>query len=778
MSKRVTAVRHKSPNRLSKRSASKRQKTNPRSPKATAPLKAKTPPAKTALAKKTASPGKKNKKVGRTKASTAKASRVAATAAQRKKASVLKNRTIRPVKPTKKALSDKRSRGGVVAKLKLAPAAKKASAVKKVLSTSLRPNARGSTDEPLTPRSIAPPVIRESVQQPKIRVRSPGKITVRAAYVSPAQRVLEAQQAAQLRSRRIQAPKEDPSSRVDSAPASEVTVQADNATVSSEPRTSAAFVRRGRLGPRDPNSSPGSEPLASSTNTPGSFDREWKLIDSSAQRASVKLERDLVQSWLEPWLAGKDTLALIQSATNSGDAYFIATAALARKTLLIERSESIASEIAAHWTRLGLNVYALQGSDDERKSILSRFNSASSGTLVVPLAAFDDDALVTKLQQTKVTGLVAEEAQRVSELSFDFDVAYDRMPNIITRLGRPPTLAVLRSAPPSVRTDLPHRLGLRSPQRVDLQPLPDTIALEVPVVDIPHRGGTLLERIGQAAQPITVLCSAPEEVDEVLEVLGRAAIPARASRALSGMGRSPVTPPVTGSSQVVTVGVSGLPSNRDPAPRTLIHYHAPSSLEQYSRDLGRLDTSAGNTSAIVLAALEDEPPMRQWLDRQRPRPEDLMQVATVLNQHAGPGKMALVDTLSASVGVGRARLESLLSLLASAGWVEHKLDWVRVPETCTDLLDRARALAARLRSLRERDHQRMRSVSAYVIGRNCRHESMRRHFGTAAQRPCGLCDNCRTKAAHTAAADSAPQAEGAEPSAPAVDWEQPNTASD
>jgi superfamily II DNA helicase RecQ len=120
----------------------------------------------------------------------------------------------------------------------------------------------------------------------------------------------------------------------------------------------------------------------------------------------------------------------------------------------------------------------------------------------------------------------------------------------------------------------------------------------------------------------------------------------------------------------------------------------------------------------------------------------------------------------------------LLSLLASAGWVEHKLDWVRVPETCTDLLDRARALAARLRSLRERDHQRMRSVSAYVIGRNCRHESMRRHFGTAAQRPCGLCDNCRTKAAHTAAADSAPQAEGAEPSAPAVDWEQPNTASD
>ncbi len=361
----------------------------------------------------------------------------------------------------------------------------------------------------------------------------------------------------------------------------------------------------------------------------------------------------------------------------------------------------------------------------------------------------------------------------MSELSFDFDVAYDRLPNVITRLGRPPTLAVLRSAPPSVRTDLPHRLGLRSPQRVDLQPLPETIALEVPVVDIPHRGGTLLERIGQATHPIMVLCSATEEVDEILEVLTRASAPARASWALSGLGRAPVTPPVTSGAQFITVGISGMPSSRDPSPRTIIHYHAPSSLEQYSRDLGRLDTSAGNTTAIVLAALEDEPPMRQWLDRQRPRSEDLMQVATLLNQHAGPGKMALVDTLAASVGVNRARLESLLSLLASAGWVEHKLDWVRVRDTCTDLLDRARTLAARLRSLRERDHQRMRSVSAYVIGRNCRHESMRRHFGTAAQRPCGLCDNCRTKAAHTAANDTPSQPDVSEPST--TTWEQPSS---
>ena len=765
MSKRVTVVRHKPTNKVSKRPASSKQSTKQRLPKKSAAPRPKKSPTKKVASAST-------KKVARAKATKSKSKIKRVAAPPRKKVATPKKAAVKASKIKKGSAPAKKKLPSLQPPARARKAGKQLPATGKNSSrTSRAPNPKSSL-APLTPRSIAPPAVAEPIRPAKLRVRSAGKVVVRAAYISPAQRVLEAQLAAQTRSRRIQQPKAETPSQPEPTPALELTTSTEAAAISSEPRTSAAFVRRGRLGPRDPNSGPGSEPMPSSAVGTGSFDKEWKLIAATAKKASIQLDRELVQGWIEPWHNGKDTLALIQSAIDSSDAYFVSTEALERKTMLIQRSESVASEIATHWTRLGLSVCALVGTTEERKSILTRFASASFGTLVVPLEAFDDSTLATDLQQLKINGLVAEEAQRVSELSFDFDVAYDRIPNIVTRLGRPPTLAILRSAPPSVRTDLPHRLGLRSPQRVDLQPLPETIALEVPVVDIPHRGGTLLERVGQSAHPIMVLCSAPEEVDEILEIFARASIPARPSWALSGMGRAPVTPPITGNNQAIVVGVSGLPSRRDTAPRTLIHYHAPSSLEQYSRDLGRLDTAAGNTSAIVLAALEDEPPMRQWLDRQRPRPEDLMQVATVLNQHAGPGKMALVDTLSASVGVSRARLESLLALLANAGWVEHKLDWVRVPETCTDLLDRARSLAARLRSLRERDHQRMRSVSAYVIGRNCRHESMRRHFGTAAQRPCGLCDNCRTKASHTAANGIPAPTEPGEASSPVVDWEQ------
>ena len=594
---------------------------------------------------------------------------------------------------------------------------------------------------------------------PKVRSRNAQKAAARGAYISPAQRVLEAQQAVQGRIRRAQMQREETERKTEPSAASEPQSRPDSDATSSEMRPSTAFVRRGRLSPRDPNSSPLSEPGAATVVAPGSFDLEWRKIERVARQISVPLQRDLVQGWLEPWLNGKDTLALIQSALDSGTPYFVATQAMERKTLLIERSQNEAIEIAQRFTRLGLNVWALTGSEVERKETIAHFASAQAGTLVVPLSLFDDDDVMVELQQLKFTGLVAEEAQRISELSFDFDIAYDRIPNVVNRLGRLPTLAILRSAPPSVRTDLPHRLGLRNAQRVDLQPLPDTIALEVPVVDVPHRGGTLLERLSQASPPVMVLCSAPEEVDEVVEVLGRASANFRGSAALAAVGMGHIAPSTRSTGPAVTVGISGMPSSRDPLPKTIIHYRAPTSLEQYARDLGRLDATQADASAIVLASTEDEANLRQWLERQRPRPEELIQVATLVSQHAGPGKMALVDTLIASSGIGRTRLESLLSILGSAGWVEHKVDWVRIPEHCTDLPDRARALAARLKSLRERDHQRMRSVSAYVIGRNCRHESMRRHFGTAAQRPCGVCDNCRTKATHAAANGGAPPSE-------------------
>jgi len=431
MSKRVTAVRRKSTTRIPNRAAPGKKKVSKR--KAGAAAAAKKPAARKP---KAAAP---KKKAVRKKVAAGKKKPAVAASARRK--ATPKRAPAKPAKVAKKVAAAARPRVALVEKQKTARGIAKAKVVAKVVAS--RHDRRSvPSSAPATPRSVTPPPVSAPVQPAKMRVKVPVKIAVRAAYVSPAQRVLEAQAAAQSRARRIQATKEESQARQEPSPASEVVVPAaDNGTASSEPRTSAAFVRRGRLGPRDLATNPGSEPQSSAMGTPEAFDREWKLIQATAQKASIKLERELVQGWLEPWLSGKDTLALVRSATKSTDAYFVAAEALARKFIVIQRTANIASEIATRFGRLGFNVFAVSASGSDRASTLGRFASATAGVLVVALDAFDDDSLVTELQQLKVNGLVAEEAQRVSELSFDFNVAYDRVPTIITRLGRPPTQA-------------------------------------------------------------------------------------------------------------------------------------------------------------------------------------------------------------------------------------------------------------------------------------------------------------------------------------------------
>jgi superfamily II DNA helicase RecQ len=178
--------------------------------------------------------------------------------------------------------------------------------------------------------------------------------------------------------------------------------------------------------------------------------------------------------------------------------------------------------------------------------------------------------------------------------------------------------------------------------------------------------------------------------------------------------------------------------------RTLVHFRSPPSLEQYCRDLGWVVHTSEPAKSVVFVSSDDEAMVKGTLERQRPRAEDLVGIAGVLVRQGGNSSTVLLDSLCPAVGMNRARVESLVGIFARTGWVDHAQDWSRLRPDCPDLVDRARGLGARLKTAKERDAQRLRSVFAYVVSRGCRQESLRRHFGTAGSRPCGLCDACIT----------------------------------
>ncbi|HEY5956685.1 MAG TPA: RecQ family zinc-binding domain-containing protein, partial [Polyangiaceae bacterium] len=312
----------------------------------------------------------------------------------------------------------------------------------------------------------------------------------------------------------------------------------------------------------------------------------------------------------------------------------------------------------------------------------------------------------------------------------------ERLADLAPRLGRPPTLALVRAVPPSVRSDLPHRLGLRNPLRVDLPPVRDALALEVVSTDQGRRLAQVTELLHSVARPTVVLGYSMADVNDVLNSLGNAGIEARRFEQTTRWLVQDLQEPVV---WVVPTGRVATPLQ---FAHTLVHFRSPPSLEQYCRDLGWVDHSNGNPRSIMFVSSDDEAMVKGTLERQRPRAEDLIGIAGVLVRHGSNASTVLLDSLCPAVGMNRVRVEALIGIFGRAGWVDHAQDWVRLRPDCPDLVERARGLGARLKTAKERDAQRLRSVSAYVVSRGCRQESLRRHFGTAGSRPCGRCDAC------------------------------------
>jgi ATP-dependent DNA helicase RecQ len=501
----------------------------------------------------------------------------------------------------------------------------------------------------------------------------------------------------------------------------------DESAPDSTTRALPVGVRRGRLTPRGERTD---------VTAPSNQTNDFDALDSYLANAGIVVESTALRSYLLPWHNGSDVLAFVPADRAALIGCSAVALANRKKLLIVLASDEAVTDQVSVLKSAGLAIATLASTQDERQLELGRLRGEPSYVLVVSIERLLTDDVLDECRRLSIDLLAIDEAQRVSELAPDFDPGLERLADLAPRLGRPPTLALLRAVPPSVRSDLPHRLGLRNPLRVDLPPVRDTLALEVVSTDQNRRIAQVTEAMHTAARPAVVLGYSMADVNDVLTSLGNAGIEARRFEPTTRWLVQDLSEPV------VWVVPTGRVSTPVQFAHTLVHFRSPPSLEQYCRDLGWIDHATGNPRSVMFVSSDDEAMVKGTLERQRPRAEDLIGIAGVLVRHGSNASTVLLDSLCPAVGMNRARVEALIAIFGRAGWVDHAQDWVRLRPDCPDLVERARGLGARLKTAKERDAQRLRSVSAYVVSRGCRQESLRRHFGTAGSRPCGRCDAC------------------------------------
>ncbi len=486
-------------------------------------------------------------------------------------------------------------------------------------------------------------------------------------------------------------------------------------------------VVRGRLARRD-------DPSSIAFIDPEELD--LSRITALQARLGTNCAIESARVFLAPWLRGKDTLALVAAGYQSVGCAVLAVTAEERRVLVLAASTEEVEAVVASLPSQGLPLRTLLSEPAERGIQLAQIQRQDAVALLLSIDCLDDAALMSVLGRQRWDGVIILEGQRASELAVDFDVSYDRVAPALARLGRPTVLALVTGAAPSVRSDLPHRLSLRNPQRSDTSPVPPSAALEVRMVDGAGRATRFVELVTQLDGLTLVLCSSPDDADEALGHLRRANL------AVRRVGASPLKEPVSAPLQAL-VGFSDQRLLVEVQAVNLVHYRSPASLEQYVRDLGWLAAQVSPTRSILLSAPDDENRARAWLDRTRPRPEELQALIGALRRIGAPLATVLLDTLAGTLGIARKRILELATPLARAGWLELGPDWLRLPRDLNLLEELTAGFAARIKTSRERDSARARSVAAYVLSKSCREEALRRHFGATGGRPCGRCDLCR-----------------------------------
>ncbi len=222
--------------------------------------------------------------------------------------------------------------------------------------------------------------------------------------------------------------------------------------------------------------------------------------------------------------------------------------------------------------------------------------------------------------------------------------------------------------------------------------------------------------------------------------------------------------------------------------RSLVHFCAPASLEQYAQELALLCDGEESAEAVLFLSPQALQQSAATLDKVRVTQVEVESVAQALGSARGPLALQALERQS---GVGRKATLRVVRIFADAGLVrleaestsahsisaqsisarstsaesagaestsagdevasaevEPKL--VRLSVTPADLAQAAALLDADLEELRARDTERLDALVAYAGVRTCRQLALQGRFGepsegvgAQAHKECGACDRCR-----------------------------------
>ena len=443
-------------------------------------------------------------------------------------------------------------------------------------------------------------------------------------------------------------------------------------------------------------------------------------------------------------VAGRDVLAVMPTGSGKSAIYQVAALLVPGTTVVVSPLVSLQRDQVESLEESEAGAAALNSSlrVAERREALADFEEQEIEFLFLAPEQLANEDVLARVQRSRPSLVVVDEAHCVSEWGHDFRPEYLRLGTAIELLGRPATIALTATAAPPVRREIVDRLGLRDPEvvvrgfdrpnlRLSAQHFHEERA----------KDEALLALAVEAPKPGLVYAATRRRAEELAEALRGRGVEAHPYHAgLSASEREQVQTGFMEDEVEVVVATTAFGMGIDKSNvRFVFHADISESLDAYYQEIGRGGRDGDPAEARLFYRPEDVG-LRRFFASGGVDGDTLRQVAEAVAEADGLVEAA---ELKEETGLTDSRLALALGRLEDVGAAKvlPTGDVVAGDEAAnvTELVERAAEADGRRRAL---ERSRVEMMRGYAELRDCRREYLLNYFGEAYDAPCGNCDNC------------------------------------
>ena len=444
-------------------------------------------------------------------------------------------------------------------------------------------------------------------------------------------------------------------------------------------------------------------------------------------------------------LSGCDTLAVMPTGSGKSAIYQIAGSLIPGTTIVVSPLIALQRDQVEAIAGMDVGGAALVNSalpTAKRTEALDEFAEGAAEFLFLAPEQFANEETFARVQASKPSLFVVDEAHCISEWGHDFRPDYLRLGAVIEALAHPRVLALTATASPPMRREIVERLGMREPRIVVRGFDRPNIRLAVEgFADEEDKRQALIARVVDTPKPGIVYAATRKHAEDLAAALVKQGVRAVAYHAgMAAAERTRVQEAFMSDAADVIVATTAFGMGVDKLNvRFVYHLDVSESIDAYYQEIGRAGRDGDSAEAVLFFRPEDLNLRRFLAGSGQVDADQMTQVAEAVRDAAGPMQIedigAAVDLSQTKVMIALNRLEEIGAVdVLSSGEVVTNATWGR------DQV--AEAAAEAQENLRKFARSRIEMMRAYAdmlrLSPGVHPELLRRGL----RAPCDNCDNC------------------------------------